>query len=382
MTHPNGVNGRGLDGLVETLYDAAVSAAEDCAWANALAALCKAFGASAGGVLVHDPVSRLGTMRHAFNVEPRFRAAYDELSPANPWIGAVVSRGEGTALVGDEILAPDDMVRTPFYGAWLKPQNLLHSLSGVIMRDGHDSHLLQMLRPPEAAAFGAGEQAQLAGILPHLRRSIRLRLRLSRARRARDSLSEMMDLLPIAFLLIGRNGHVDQHNSAARRMIGAGDGLFIGAGGYLATVAPKSTAELRKAISEAEAGPPAGPQVAAGRHVVIPRGPDRLPLIAVAFPFGSPDDRAEDQPGVALLVKDPQNEPLDNLADFGRAYRLTRAETRLFGELKTGKSLLEAAASLGVTKNTARTHMRNIYAKVGMNRQADLIRLSARFSLF
>lgn len=382
MMHLNGVNGRGFDGLVETLYDAAVPAAEDRAWADVLAPLCEAFSACAGGVLVHDPVARRGTMQHAFNVAPRFRTAYLELSASNPWVDAVAFRPEGTALVGDEILAPEEVMRTRFYSAWLKPQNLMHCLSGVIMRDGHDSHLLQMLRPPEAAAFGAVEQAQLAGILPHLRRSIRLRLRLTRARRARESLSEMMNLLPLAFLLVGRNGHVEQQNSAARQMIAAGDGLLVGAGGYLVTVSPKSTAELRKALTEAEARAPAGSDVTAGRHLIIPRGLGRLPLIAVVFPVGSRDDDGDDAPAVAMLVKDPQSEPLDNLTDFARAYRLTRAEARLFCQLRAGNGLLEAAASLGVTKNTVRTHMRNIYAKVGMHRQADLIRLSARFSLF
>lgn len=382
MMHPNGVNGRGFDGLVETLYDAAVPAAEDCAWADVLAPLCEAFSASAGGVLVHDPVTRRGTMQHAFNVAPRFRTAYHELSAENPWIHAVAFCPEGTALVGDEILAPEDVVRSQFYSGWLKPQNLMHSLSGVIMRDGHDSHLLQMLRPPEAAGFGAEEQAQLACILPHLRRSIRLRLRLARARRARDSLSEMMDLLPLAFLLVGRNGHVEQQNSAARQMIAKGDGLFVGAGGYLATASPKSTSELREALTEAEVRTPGGSDATAGRHLIIPRRLGRLPLIAVVFSVGSRDANGEESPAVALLVKDPQSEPLDNLADFARAYRLTRAETRLFDQLRAGGGLLEAAASLGITKNTARTHMRNIYGKVGIHRQADLIRLSARFSLF
>jgi DNA-binding CsgD family transcriptional regulator len=50
--------------------------------------------------------------------------------------------------------------------------------------------------------------------------------------------------------------------------------------------------------------------------------------------------------------------------------------------LTGGQGLFEAAEKLGITKNTARTHMRNIYSKVGTHRQADLIRLFGQFSMF
>jgi DNA-binding CsgD family transcriptional regulator len=63
-------------------------------------------------------------------------------------------------------------------------------------------------------------------------------------------------------------------------------------------------------------------------------------------------------------------------------YGLTNAEARLLRFLSDGCGLLEAARELVITKNTARTHMRSIYAKVGTHRQSDLVRLLHRFTLF
>ena len=121
-----------------------------------------------------------------------------------------------------------------------------------------------------------------------------------------------------------------------------------------------------------------------GAHFIISRGPDQLPLICVLYPVSGSRPDTEQAPGaaVAMLVKDPQAERFDGLPDFARAYELTNAETRLIKLLTAGQGLFDAAVELGITRNTARTHMRNIYSKVGMHRQTDLIRLFAKFSMF
>jgi DNA-binding CsgD family transcriptional regulator len=83
-----------------------------------------------------------------------------------------------------------------------------------------------------------------------------------------------------------------------------------------------------------------------------------------------------------VLIKDPQVDSTRSIADFIKAYGLTQAEARLLRILSNGHGLFEAAQELGITRNTARTHMRNIYAKVGTHRQSDLVRLLYRFNLF
>ena len=72
---------------------------------------------------------------------------------------------------------------------------------------------------------------------------------------------------------------------------------------------------------------------------------------------------------MALLVKDLRDESQSSAGDFAAAFGLTNAEARLVTVLGKGYALFEAAVRLGITKSTARTHMRNIYGKVGANRQ-------------
>ena len=56
-------------------------------------------------------------------------------------------------------------------------------------------------------------------------------------------------------------------------------------------------------------------------------------------------------------------------------YDLTAAESRLATMLMRGTNLTQVASDLGITRETARTHLKNIFAKTGTNRQSELVRL-------
>jgi DNA-binding CsgD family transcriptional regulator len=385
MAQQNGHNGNAVDELIDAFYDTAIAETERCAWCNVLPKLCSALKASAGSFLVHDFSSQEGALRHEFNIGPEFRDAYSNgLSAKNPWMDSLTSYEEGAVVCGEEILADSDMVRTDFYSSYLAPQNLLHGLCGVITRDGRDAYLVNLLRPPEATAFDRKDKAVLTDLLPHLKRAVKVRDRVVRDRLARESLAEIMDFLPLAFLLVGRNGRVELQNRVAKEMIAGGDGLFVGAGGYMATATVKNTADLREFITETADAASKEICSLSGAHFIISRGADRLPLICVMYPVNGSrlNDEQGSAPAVAVLIKDPQVERFDGLPDFASAYDLTNAEARLIRLLTGGQGLFEAAEKLGITKNTARTHMRNIYSKVGTHRQADLIRLFGQFSMF
>jgi DNA-binding CsgD family transcriptional regulator len=53
-------------------------------------------------------------------------------------------------------------------------------------------------------------------------------------------------------------------------------------------------------------------------------------------------------------------------------FALTPTEARLALHLATGDSMRSAAVLLNMTYETARTHLKNIFAKTGTNRQSQL----------
>lgn len=89
-------------------------------------------------------------------------------------------------------------------------------------------------------------------------------------------------------------------------------------------------------------------------------------------------DPSEAPPGVWLMF-------ISRLSDEGRIqfkvltqlYGLTNAESQLVASLFSGQSLEEAARTRAVSINTAKTHLRQVFQKCGVQSQASLLRLVA-----
>jgi DNA-binding CsgD family transcriptional regulator len=67
----------------------------------------------------------------------------------------------------------------------------------------------------------------------------------------------------------------------------------------------------------------------------------------------------------------PGNAHLD-AAQLATQFDLTPAESRLAAMLASGKTVAEAATSLGIAMPTARSHLRAIFGKTGTRRQSEL----------
>jgi DNA-binding CsgD family transcriptional regulator len=76
------------------------------------------------------------------------------------------------------------------------------------------------------------------------------------------------------------------------------------------------------------------------------------------------DDRG--RPLVAIELRDPRATPHQGVAALARAHRLTPAETRVLAALGDALSNREIANLLGVSLETARTHVAHVLAKLGV----------------
>lgn len=372
-----------IDQLIDSLYETAISVLDDCVWCDLLSGFCSNFDAAAGGLMAHDFVSGVATLRHGYDVDTAYRGHHD----GDPWGHALMLHGlshyrEGAVFAGEDVPSGSDVIGPDLCRSGLAPRTP-NQLCGMISRERGKGHLISLVRPAKADPFDGDDREVLARVLPHLRRSLRLRDEVVHGRFERESLLDLMNQLPVAVLLVSRSGLVRLRNHAADALLGQRDGICLRSG-YLAGATARATAELRRLIALAATRQPACDVAASGEHFVIPRSPDRLPLISVVYP-GRVADRGADgrsEPMAVVLIKDPQVDRAQSLTDFIKVYGITNAEARLLSFLSNGQGLFEAAKELAITKNTARTHMRNIYAKVGTHRQSELVRLLHRFKLF
>lgn len=109
--------------------------------------------------------------------------------------------------------------------------------------------------------------------------------------------------------------------------------------------------------------------------IVLPR--ESFPQ-SLAAAFGLGPLGAEPLFAVALLSTRDAN-PASGAAAH-RRLGLTAAEARLTAKLVQGLSLADAAAELKISAHTARTQLKSIFAKTGVRRQSELLRLLTEVS--
>ena len=78
------------------------------------------------------------------------------------------------------------------------------------------------------------------------------------------------------------------------------------------------------------------------------------------------------------LINDLGARPLAKAEQLTRAFGLTPGEAQLAAALSSGTTLQDAADELGIGNETARTRLKGVFAKTGVNRQTALIALIAR----
>lgn len=98
-----------------------------------------------------------------------------------------------------------------------------------------------------------------------------------------------------------------------------------------------------------------------------------LRVLVSELESGGPDEQAVSN---SVFVYEPTGGPRRLPEPLLRQlYGLTAAEARLTGRLFMGQSLVQAARSLGVTSNTAKSTLKRVFAKCAVGSQAELVQL-------
>ncbi len=352
-------------------------------WPQVMDQICDAFGGNAATRFEHNFGNRQGYIRHrCHHVDANVNEAYEKkMCGQNPWLRSDLPYAPESVVLGTEILPNSELVKTEFYGDYLQPLGFLHRLCGVVARDGLDVEFVAVLRPKEQKPFGELDKRRLKRLLPHMRQVWELRRTLNAERTEHEALLGILDRIPIACMLVDHAARLWFANQPAKRLLARRDGLMAAASCVTAATSRESV-RLRRMIGRLAVGAGTG-HGGLGEIVILSRPSERPPILLTGLCIRRWEAGRPGGAGglVALLAKDPEGENLVSLESFSAAYRLTQAESRLIGLLARGHGLFEAAGELGITKNTARTHMRHIYSKIGIHRQTDIIRLLAKLGM-
>jgi DNA-binding CsgD family transcriptional regulator len=179
-----------------------------------------------------------------------------------------------------------------------------------------------------------------------------------------------LDHLSAGVIVSDGTGRVIEMNVIAEQIIREGDGLRLRQGKLFAHRAFE-TGKLAALLSAATA---TNDMCAIG-HMAIGRPNNKAPYLLSVAPLET-NLTNYGRPVALTLVIDPDARlpTHDHLAGL---FGLSPAESRVAIAIMSGKLIRDIATELGVEIATLRTQLRSIFHKVGVKRQADLVRVLA-----
>jgi DNA-binding CsgD family transcriptional regulator len=286
-------------------------------------------------------------------------------------IGKIVTDAD---LVDEAIVSKHE-----FFQDFLRPLGLRYVVAAIMdLDDGTfgfaSCHLgLQQEHPDRATV----DQAAL--LMPHLRRGLQLRRRLTTVRATEHAALEVLDRLGHAVFLINEQGRVVWQNVTADQLLEQRDGLTT-ADGELRAAAARATKELAAlirtaihAVDQPRATPGglmtiARPSLRRAYQVLVTPLPKAPSLNRVAIGL-------DGTPAAAVFVTDPETSSAPRAQVLAKLYHLTPAEAKLATALASGLSTKAYADQEKRSIHYVRWLLKQVEAKTDTRRIADLIRL-------
>jgi DNA-binding CsgD family transcriptional regulator len=363
----------GTERALEDCYDAILAPTR---WSSALQSLAESFGAASCTLFEHDrehspaPVP-MSEGHEAF----ADRWARNQPHAPDPHIGAYLVRCTSFIRAGwtsalEHHLSTEEERRTlPYFQETARPERREWLALSYFSVEGGD-WCFPFFRGDDRGPFTPEDARILGGLGPYVAKIVRLAQKFA----AFDLTSKLSALERVnsAAIVLDATGRATQMNLPAEDLLGADFNLVHG---RPTAHDAASNRRMQRLVSFAlHAAPGNAPTYA---PIVIDR--DDAPwLLVEAMPVTAFGSDFFNSGRLILLLTDLRPLRRPESIHLCAAFGLTGAEAKLAARLASGGGIDVAAASLGITRETARTQLKAVFAKTNTSRQAELAALIAR----
>ena len=224
---------------------------------------------------------------------------------------------------------------------------------------------------PRRRAVYAEHAKRLARVGPYLAKIVSLAQKFA----AFDLTSKLsaLERVNAAASVVDATGRARQMNAPAQDLLGEDFNLVQGRPAARDPASDRRLQQLVSSVLHSERG-----SAQAFAPIVVDR--DEAPwLLVEAMPVTAFGSDLFSPGRVILLLTDLRSPLRPEAKQFCAAFGLTGAEARLAAKLASGVGIDGAASSLGVSRETARSQLKAVFAKTNTRRQAELAGLLARF---
>jgi DNA-binding CsgD family transcriptional regulator len=363
----NTVNLERLQRAAARLGDAAI---DPTIWPEIMEDISVAARAEGAGLLQSDV--RTADIPRTAGVDKAFRDYFDQgwhMRDIRAERGVPLVMAGANVVIDQDILTPEEVERTGLYADLLIP-NGVKWWASVAFRAGPAMWALSFQRSPRQGPFEISDKPLLGSVAQRLTEAATLSWAVGRA--TLTGMTNALELVRQPALAIDRFGRVLETNQLVAPFV-AGDIAIRDR--RLVLRDRRAAAMLDSLIDQLRVTPDTATLTVAP---MIAQREGRRPLLLTALPV----DGAARTPflgaRVLLLFTDLDLELPPDSAVVARAFGLSPAETRLAMLVGAGTSPRDAAEQLGIARETARSQLKNVFAKTGTHRQAELVALLGR----
>ncbi|HEY7458871.1 MAG TPA: helix-turn-helix transcriptional regulator, partial [Xanthobacteraceae bacterium] len=374
---PMTVEAERLSRLIGDIYDVVL---DPSLWRSALRDIAKFVGGSASALYSKNARSVTGASHYNWGLQQRYLQSYWEkyIKYDPTTVGQLVFNVEDVYSAVDFITF-EELFESRFYKEWIRPQGLIDHVGATLDKTATSVAACVVFRGEQEGPVDDQARMRMRLLVPHIRRAVLIGNVIDLRKSEASSFATLFDSLADGVILVDAHARIGFANVPAQTIIAEGE-ILRDAGGRLSAVDTAADKALRNIF----AATPGGDTEVGAEGVAIPlSSANDEQWTAHVLPLTSGDRRRE---GVehgataAVFVRKVQLESPSLMKMLATRYKLTPAELRVLQGVIDVGGVPAIADALGISPTTVRTHMKSLFEKTGVRRQADLVKLIASHS--
>jgi DNA-binding CsgD family transcriptional regulator len=358
--------------LSDVVKDLGNTVVDPSLWPEMMERICAAMGAE--GAMLMQGEARTPDVPCTASVKEGLKLYFE-----HGWHNRdLLARGVPRLLANEKVYATQDVVtrdeldREPFFHEVLYQHGVRWSAI-VGINAGPALWCMSLQRTDKQGLFAARDKSLLTGLSERLTEVATLSSLVGHG-----SLLNMLNALELICqpaIAVDCFGRVRETNAAAEALFGMDIRIRLG---QLFIADQRARTEVANALSRLCLLRDTVPLACAPIIVSRKNGPPAfIRVLPLAGAARSPFRGAQG----LLLLSDSSRKLGADIALIARSFGLSPSEAKVAGLLADGQSTEEIAASLGLSNETIRSHLKSVFAKTGAHRQAELVALLARLPL-
>lgn len=281
-----------------------------------------------------------------------------------------------TVLSTADVMPVDDYYRSEYFNDFMRAQDAGATLHICLELDEEASSAIAFGKPLRWGEFERTSFETAARLQPHLIRAYKLSRAFAGVLGAERDIARAINGSQHALFLVDSACLIKLTNRAGDSLL-RGDSGLTALNGRLMAHHSVSARQLEQLVSAATAAdrPPTGATMS------LPSPERRFPLAIRVAPvprgampiFGGPRTALVSVTDLETGVRSPETE-------LRALFGLTHAEARVATAIFEGMTMREAADASQVALNTVRFQLARVYEKIGVTRQAELVKVMMRLS--